>query len=999
MLATTAPWGRLNHEGAFSLRRSASVRRWFALVLLASLLPLSAQAAPWLQRGHDAQGTFATDDEGPAWPDVALQVELPGQPQRWHLVMDGYAYVLVELGRFQESWADMSFDGPTAVIRVDLDTGEMEELARWDSAGDAIASDGERIFVTIDQIGVVAITLEGEEVWTYQWPRRLPHETMRPNYASCDGGLLVHDGRITVGCDLQAWDRESGFKSQEIFDLVARLDAATGYPYWNWTTDATTEIERVSQSALPVNGTAFDPVYPATRMFGLAVSELAVVVNTAEYWFGATSINRNVLTVLDGPTGQFRWSVSSDTRLPEGAASDMEGVGSPQELSLGRPVIMEGLVFAELDGKLQVRNAATSELLDEQDVLAQDLEPLPHGVSDLGLADGFLYVPSDQFVTRFDVTQPRSLELDWATPMEPTPPGQAYDEGPLVAGDIVFLASWNNELGPAGERSVTGEVLGDEQKAANSSVWAFDAEDGRLLWHVPMPGADLRDLALSDGLLVVTDLLSTRLTVFGRTDASPKPIAAFPSAYPAVGENVTVNLASSQPGAQGPVSRYMADWGDGTVSQWQSDPYLTHAYEQAGGVTARFVVGNKANQSASVLHTFHVGASPPVDETASGLEADSDGGWGIFSAAGPGLFLYLVLAVVGGGFGGVAVARRNGDKPSGRLDTYRAALAGTLAVGGDHDATPVLTALRSRLGITDKDHALLVAEVERVTPAAALRPGGLFLGRYRVQERLGAGAGGDVWRAVDEDLDRNVAIKRLAGDALRSAAAFERFREETRLAARLSHPNIVRVHDVETVAEDVFLIMEHVADGSLTERLGARGPMPEEEAVRMATDVLAALSALHGAGVLHRDVKPSNVLLDEDGTAKLSDFTVARQSVSGQTLAEPHDSASLGTLSYMSPEQARGVDASETSDLYAVAATLFKALSGRPPIDVDGLTGFEARERILTQPPALPLKGVSNAVNKVLADVLSKDPARRPPSAQDMAAALAKTPKEAGGSG
>lgn len=320
-----------------------------------------------------------------------------------------------------------------------------------------------------------------------------------------------------------------------------------------------------------------------------------------------------------------------------------------------------------------------------------------------------------------------------------------------------------------------------------------------------------------------------------------------------------------------------------------------------------------------------------------------------------------------------------------RLLVYRAALEAAQR-GGDASASETLKALRRELGVSDKEHALLASQGGVAEGVAALVPGSVILDRYRVIRPLGRGASGEVVLARDERLQRDVAIKRLAGHVRRDARAVQSFEREMRLASALHHPNVVAIHDVETIGDDAFLIMEYMPGGSLQERIDV-GKLNEAEAVGIARDVLSALAALHEKGIVHRDVKPSNVLLDANGRAKLADFNVARDAVSGETIGGASDQP-VGTIAYMSPEQARGLRATDKSDLYGVAATLYASLAGAPPIAIEGLDEHGARMRVAREPPALPLAGVSERMNAALARGLAKSPGERYAGAAAMREAL-----------
>ncbi len=320
-----------------------------------------------------------------------------------------------------------------------------------------------------------------------------------------------------------------------------------------------------------------------------------------------------------------------------------------------------------------------------------------------------------------------------------------------------------------------------------------------------------------------------------------------------------------------------------------------------------------------------------------------------------------------------------------RLLVYCAALEAAQR-DGNASAEATLKALRRELGVSDKEHALLAGNAGGAV-AAGLAPGDVLLGRYRVVRPLGRGASGEVVLARDERLQRDVAIKRLSGHARRDARAVQSFEREMRLASALHHANVVAVHDVEAIGDDAFLIMEYLPGGSLQDRIEGAGALPEEEARRVTLDVLAALATIHARGIVHRDVKPSNVLLDAAGLAKLADFNVARDVVSGETVGGASERL-VGTWGYMSPEQARGLPASVRSDLYAAGATLHACLTGAAPVKIDGEDDHAARVRIVREPPAPPLPGVSEATNAALAKALARAPGERFASAEEMAAAL-----------
>jgi serine/threonine protein kinase len=205
--------------------------------------------------------------------------------------------------------------------------------------------------------------------------------------------------------------------------------------------------------------------------------------------------------------------------------------------------------------------------------------------------------------------------------------------------------------------------------------------------------------------------------------------------------------------------------------------------------------------------------------------------------------------------------------------------------------------------------------------------------RYRLERRIAAGGMATVWLARDTELDRDVAVKILSDVLAEDPTYTERFRREARVASRLSNPNLVRMFDYSGRTERPYIVMEHIAGGTLADRIGA-GALTEVDPERIAAELLNALAAIHEAGVVHRDVKPSNVLLDRDGQAHLTDFGIA----------QPEDATQLtgtgeviGTLKYMAPEVLSGSPATPRSDLYSLGVVLGECIGGRPAPHLEAL--------------------------------------------------------------
>ena len=201
--------------------------------------------------------------------------------------------------------------------------------------------------------------------------------------------------------------------------------------------------------------------------------------------------------------------------------------------------------------------------------------------------------------------------------------------------------------------------------------------------------------------------------------------------------------------------------------------------------------------------------------------------------------------------------------------------------------------------------------------------------RYRVDELVARGGMSEVYRGWDVRLDRRVAVKVLAGWLAADGDAVRRMEREARAVARLQHPNVVAVYDHgEDDGGTPFLVMEWIEGRSLKDVV-ADGPLPEQEARRITLQLLAALEHAHEHGIVHRDIKPQNVLITPDGTAKLTDFGIARSidATHGLTMA----GQIVGTAAYLSPEQAKGQPVTAASDVYSVGAMLFELITGRPP--------------------------------------------------------------------
>jgi eukaryotic-like serine/threonine-protein kinase len=259
----------------------------------------------------------------------------------------------------------------------------------------------------------------------------------------------------------------------------------------------------------------------------------------------------------------------------------------------------------------------------------------------------------------------------------------------------------------------------------------------------------------------------------------------------------------------------------------------------------------------------------------------------------------------------------------------------------------------------------------RVTQSAVL-----VAGRYRLDERIGAGAMGVVWRAIDERLGRTVAIKQLVvppglDDAAADEAA-QRIRREARIAARLHHPNAVAVFDVADHEDRPWLVMEYLPSRSLATVLTERGPLPPLEVAAIGRQLADALTAAHAAGIVHRDVKPGNVLLAGDGTVKLTDFGISH---AADDVTVTRTGVLAGTPAYLAPEVARGVYPTAASDVFALGATLYTAVEGQPPFGLNdnALALLHQVAAGVVRPPQQ-----AGPLSALLMQLLRAEPAERP---------------------
>ncbi len=276
-------------------------------------------------------------------------------------------------------------------------------------------------------------------------------------------------------------------------------------------------------------------------------------------------------------------------------------------------------------------------------------------------------------------------------------------------------------------------------------------------------------------------------------------------------------------------------------------------------------------------------------------------------------------------------------------------------------------------------------------PRDALRPGTLFANRYEVKEVLGMGGMGVVYRAFDRELREPVAIKAVRPEVLAGGGvALERFKQEIRLARKIAHRNVVRTYDLGEVNGMYYLTMEYVEGKSLKELIATRGPLPVSVTLTIGKQLCRALEVAHEQGVIHRDIKPHNIVVEPSGVLKVMDFGIARLENRSKEEGLTKDGMSIGTPDYMSPEQLSGRELDARSDLYSTGVVLFECLTRRLPFEADTTYGLIAKQLEEEAPdPRTFNPDVPEALARLVLKAMAKETGDRYRTAAEMHDALA----------
>jgi serine/threonine-protein kinase len=271
-------------------------------------------------------------------------------------------------------------------------------------------------------------------------------------------------------------------------------------------------------------------------------------------------------------------------------------------------------------------------------------------------------------------------------------------------------------------------------------------------------------------------------------------------------------------------------------------------------------------------------------------------------------------------------------------------------------------------------------------PRHKFRPGDRFGERYSIVELVGAGGMGEVYKAIDRDLERPVALKLIQPELTKSPEALQRFRRELNLALSVTHRNVCRLHDLGEIDGTAFISMEFVSGQTLRDLIRSVGRLSPRQTIALGRQICAGLDAIHGQSIVHRDLKPSNIMVDRGGHAVLMDFGLARQR-GGEPLTDA--GAVLGTLAYLSPEQARGLPTDGRSDIYTVGLILYEMLTGRRPPGDRGPLPLAARPASEPCPsPRELVPEVGAGLDGLVMRCLEREPERRFPSAESLERAL-----------
>ena len=289
----------------------------------------------------------------------------------------------------------------------------------------------------------------------------------------------------------------------------------------------------------------------------------------------------------------------------------------------------------------------------------------------------------------------------------------------------------------------------------------------------------------------------------------------------------------------------------------------------------------------------------------------------------------------------------------------------------------------SKLGAGAKgtDPKISVTRTLETTPEG-LGKGEIFAGRFELIEELGAGGMGTVYRAFDKKIDEEVALKLLHSDIALDERTVDRFRNEIKLARRITHKNVCRLHELHEEGKTLFITMEYVSGRDLKGLIRETGTLSTGKAISIAKQVVEGLAEAHELGVVHRDLKPQNIMVDKEGIAKIMDFGIAR---SLRTAGMTAEGMIIGTPEYMAPEQVEGQETDQRTDIYALGAILFEMATGRLPFEGDSpLSVAYKHKNEMPSPPRQLNAQIPEPFNKLILRCLEKEKENRYQTADEL---------------
>ncbi len=582
------------------------------MIALLLLVAAGSIAASWTQAGYDPARTGEIPFQGPATNDTALEVQFPGTVRGTPVLEDDTAYVVTEAN---EHWReDLSED---ALWRLNVSTGEKERVMDLPLSGHGFLTPDQQLLLQATDREIVALEVpEGSEAWrAAAFEGLLEESDLRRQY----GQPVFEDGLAYV--PIIAYEAASNPENEDqwlptrwFFGAVA-VDLQSGDVTQQWVRqmappEQADEQPVVDVPSVPVQGQeerlpGGNPTLTVgqDRVFVYLQTYASSSNNPIDVGGYASSV-RYELWGLDKASLTTQWHETDTTnnRVSLDQVGYLPGAEWTQVWCCGAAVSDPARVYIRLDDPMAMNPATGEENWRTPSGESDEFEA--RGALGMGLREGTVIGTSTQTVYRFDAA---TGEVYWERVRRDSEPGaEGHGVGTVVTDE---------------ERTYVQTMLfSGEHPAAGYGIDARDLQTGDLEWtwrNIPeagVSGGRSGGPAFGDGFFAWGGWDGV-LHVIGETAASPTPTVEASTEYPKAGEPVTVDLSGSQAGAQGPVTEYRVDWGDGTVTDWQQDPALSHVYEEEGDVEATVQVGNEANQTASKVLTFHVGEEKPAEPT------------------------------------------------------------------------------------------------------------------------------------------------------------------------------------------------------------------------------------------------------------------------------------------------------------------------------------------------------------------------------------------------